>query len=81
MSRETLVPLLESGEEAGCLNLSEFSAAVQELELEDEELEALYAELDERNISLSDDCGRTVANEASYVNGETLGVTGGQPLP
>ena len=75
MSRETLVPLLESGEEAGCLNLSEFSAAVQELELEDEELEALYAELDERNISLSDDCGRTVANEASYVNGELAAAT------
>ena len=52
MSRETLVPLLEIGEEAGCLNLSEFSTAIQELELDDEELEALYAELEERNISL-----------------------------
>ena len=29
------------------------------VELEDDELEALYAELDERNIVLSDDCGRT----------------------
>ncbi|MEJ7791256.1 MAG: sigma-70 family RNA polymerase sigma factor [Gaiellaceae bacterium] len=75
MGRETLVPLLESGEEAGCLNLSEFSAAVQELELEDEELEALYGELDERNISLSDDCGRSGANEASYVNGDLAAAT------
>ena len=59
MSRETLAPLLDAGEEAGCLNLSEFSAAVQDLELDDEELEALYAELEERGISLTDDCGRT----------------------
>ena len=28
MSRETLAPILDAGEEAGCLNLSEFSAAV-----------------------------------------------------
>ncbi len=70
MSRETLVPLLEMGEEAGCLNLSEFSTAIQDLELEDEELEALYAELEERNISLTDDCGRATAAEATYVNGD-----------
>ena len=36
MSRETLVPLLEAAEEAGCLNLSEFSAALQDVELEDD---------------------------------------------
>ncbi len=58
MSRETLAPMLDAGEEAGCLNLSEFSAAIQDLELEDEELETLYQELEERGISLSDDCGR-----------------------
>ncbi len=70
MSREALVPLLEIGEEAGCLNLSEFSGAIQELELDDDELEALYAELEERNISLTDDCGRTTATDATYVNGD-----------
>ena len=58
MSREILAPILDAGEEAGCLNLSQFSAAVQELELDEEELEALYAEVEERGISLSDDCGR-----------------------
>ena len=61
MSREQLAPLLEAGEEAGCLNLSEFSAVVQDLELDDDELEALYAELEERGISLTDDCGRASA--------------------
>ena len=33
MSREALAPMLDAGEEAGCLNLSEFSSAVQDLEL------------------------------------------------
>ncbi len=63
MGRETLAPILDAGEEAGCLNLSEFSAAVQDLELDDDELEALYAEVEERGISLSDDCGRATAPE------------------
>jgi hypothetical protein len=31
MSRESLAPILDAGEEAGCLNLSQFSAAVQDL--------------------------------------------------
>ena len=75
MSRETLAPLLESGEEAGCLNLSQFSAAVQDLEIDDEELEALYAELEERNITLSDDCGRTKISETTYVNGDLATAT------
>ena len=61
MSREILAPILDAGEEAGCLNLSQFSAAVQDLELDEEELEALYAEVEERGISLSDDCGRATA--------------------
>ena len=75
MSREELAPLLESGEEAGCLNLSEFSAALHELELDDEELEALYADLEERGISLTDDCGRTTAADATYVNGDLATAT------
>jgi RNA polymerase primary sigma factor len=75
MSRETLVPLLEEGEEAGCLNLSEFSAAIQDLELEDEELEALYTELEERNISLTDDCGRAASPSSTYVNGDLATAT------
>ena len=75
MNRETLVPMLDAGEEAGCLNLSEFSAAIQDLELEDEELETLYQELEERGISLSDDCGRATAAGATYVNGDLAAAT------
>jgi RNA polymerase sigma factor (sigma-70 family) len=75
MSRETLAPILDAGEEAGCLNLSEFSAAVQDLELDEDELEALYAELEERSITLSDDCGRATGADATYVNGDLASAT------
>src|SRR5829696_798026 len=67
--------MLDAGEDVGCLNLSEFSAAVQELELDDDELEALYVDLEERGISLSDDCGRAAANDATYVNGDLATAT------
>ena len=67
--------MLDAGEEAGCLNMSAFSAAVQELELEEDDLEALYAELEERGISLTDDCGREDAGDATYVNGDLAAAT------
>src|SRR6187551_1447225 len=75
MSTEALKPLLEAGEEAGCVNLSEFSQLIQELELEDEELKQLYAELEERNITLTDDCGRQLRADATYVNGDLAHMT------
>ncbi len=75
MSRETLAPLLEAGEEAGCLNLSEFSAAVQDLELDEDELEALYADVEERGIKLSDDCAREAQADPTYVNGGLASAT------
>ena len=75
MSRESLAPILEAGEEAGCLNLSQFSAAVQDLELDEEDLEALYAEVEERGITLSDDCGRESVGAATYVNGDLATAT------
>jgi RNA polymerase primary sigma factor len=67
--------MLDAGEEAGCLNLSEFSAAIQDLELDDDELEALYAELEDRHITLTDDCGRANAPDTTYVNGDLATAT------
>ncbi|MGE5690033.1 MAG: RNA polymerase sigma factor RpoD/SigA [Pseudomonadota bacterium] len=61
--------LLAHGEEQGCLNLSQLVELLNEAELEDEELEGLYAQLEERGIELTDDCGRLEVDEApSYVN-------------
>jgi RNA polymerase primary sigma factor len=75
VSVDTLAPLLEAGEEAGCLNLSDFSAAVQDLELDEDELEALYAELERRGITLADDCGRDSRDSATYINGDLAAAT------
>ena len=64
-----ITTLLAQGEEQGCLNLSQFVELLHEAELEDEELEGLYAQLEERGIELTDDCGRLEVDEApSYVN-------------
>jgi RNA polymerase primary sigma factor len=75
MTADALAPLLEAGEETGCLDLSQFSAAVQDLELDEDELEALYADVERRGISLSDDCGRESATGATYVNGDLATAT------
>jgi RNA polymerase primary sigma factor len=61
--------LLERGEEQGCLNLSELSELLQEAELGEEEAEALYRQLEERGIDLTDDCGQVREAESTYVNG------------
>jgi RNA polymerase primary sigma factor len=74
-SNDALKPLLEAGEEAGCVNLSEFSQLIQELELDDEDLERIYAELEERHITLTDDCGRQTDEDATYVNGDLAQAT------
>src|SRR5688572_25897605 len=71
MTTPEITTLLERGEELGCLNLSEFTEFLQEAELEDEEIDALHAQLEERGIELTDDCGRAQAkNDSTYVNGD-----------
>ncbi len=69
MSKDQIRELIDQGEEHGCVDLSRFSELVQEAELADEELSALYEELDERGIELHDDCGRE-HKESTYVNGD-----------
>src|SRR5215211_7046012 len=69
--------LLDRGEEQGCLNLSQFGEYLQEAELDDDEVEALYAQLEERHIELADDCARADVEVATptYVNGELATMT------
>jgi RNA polymerase primary sigma factor len=62
--------LIERGEEAGCLNLSEVAELSQALELEPDEVESLYELIHGRGIELSDDCAREGGREGSYGNGE-----------
>src|SRR6266576_3944201 len=56
--QEPVAALIAQGERDGCLNLSRFNEFVAEHELEDDDVRALYDQLDERGIEVSDDCGR-----------------------
>ena len=50
--------LIDQAADDGCLELSELSAALEQQELEDDEVEEIYVELERRDIDLRDDCGR-----------------------
>jgi RNA polymerase primary sigma factor len=50
--------LIERAEDQGCVNLSELSDLVRDLELEDDDVGELHARLDALGIELTDDCGR-----------------------
>jgi RNA polymerase primary sigma factor len=67
--------LLAHGAEQGCLPLSEVERLAEELELDEEETEGLYEEIDERGIALRDDCGRPGPPGPTYANGELAAAT------
>src|SRR5688500_5414582 len=56
--------LIDRGEERGCVDLAEVDELAQALELEDDDLAALYEQLHARHIELRDDCNRQDAHEA-----------------
>ena len=72
---DRLTALIDQAEEQGCVNLSQFSELVQELDLDGDELAKVYEQLDERGIELSDDCGQVQEDEPTFVNGELASAT------
>jgi RNA polymerase primary sigma factor len=70
MQDERLTTLLELGEREGCLELSEVSRVAEAAELDDEDVERLYDEIQKRGIELSDDCARSASAQSTYVNGD-----------
>ncbi len=60
MSSNAIAVLLERGGDEGYVELSEIDRLGQELELDDEELEAVYRQLDEQGSK----CGTTVVTSA-----------------
>jgi RNA polymerase primary sigma factor len=68
ITNEQIAELVAKGDEEGCVNLSHFNELVQEQELDDEEIRALYEHFEERGIEVSDDCGKE-ATKTTYVNG------------
>jgi RNA polymerase primary sigma factor len=75
MSYDQLRILMEHGDDVGCINMSAFTALVHELELDDEELNGLYEQIEERGIELTDDCGLPEVQEPTYVNSEVAAMT------
>ena len=73
MAEERVAALLEQGEQEGCINLSVFSDLAQELD--DDEIDLLLHQIEERGIELTDDCGRAEAPTPGYVNGEVASAT------
>ena len=67
--------LLERGEEQDCVNLSELSETVQELELDDDEVQQLNDRIDARGLDVSDDCGLTDVETTRVTNDELATVT------
>ena len=63
---DRLTALIDRAEEQGCVNLSQFSELLHELDLDEDELARVYEQLEERGIELSDDCGHVREDEATY---------------
>jgi RNA polymerase primary sigma factor len=74
-AEQQLRALMEHGEEIGCINMSAFTGLVQELELDDDELNGLYEQIEQRGIDLTDDCSLPEAEEATYVNEQVAAMT------
>src|SRR3954470_20559847 len=74
-AEQQLRALMEHGEEMGCINMSAFTALVQELDLDEDELNGLYEQIETRGIDLTDDCGLPELQEPSYVNTEVAAMT------
>src|SRR6476469_256042 len=75
MSHDLLRALMEHAEEAGCVDISSFTQAVTELELEEEEVSSLYEQLDERGIELTDDCSLPDVTETHFSNETVAAMT------
>ena len=74
MIREELTSLIDEVEDAKCLDLSRLSELLQSLDVDEEETEAFYDELDQRGITVSDDCGHT-RQDSTIVNGALADTT------
>jgi RNA polymerase primary sigma factor len=72
---EDVLALLDEGERAGCLALSEVESIIESGELDDESVARLYEELDRREIEVTDDRVRDEAPVAGFTNAELAAAT------
>ncbi len=67
--------LVEFGEEHGCVNLTELNELVHRLELEEEDVEALFERFEGLGIEVTDDCSRAIEEEVVYTNAQIASAT------
>ena len=77
MVQDAIAALIAHGEDEGCVCMSELERLSQELELDDEQLTALYQEIEDRGLEMTDDCCKEQAEtpESTYVNGDLVSAT------
>src|SRR6266540_3052937 len=75
MVQDALAALITHGEDEGCVCMSELERLSQELELDDEQVAALYQQIEERGLEMTDDCCKPNASDATYVNGDLVNAT------
>jgi RNA polymerase primary sigma factor len=75
-TRPEIAAFIARGEErGGCVTLSELDELAQALELNEEETDALEAQVEELGIDISDDCGREAVEPTHYRNGDLATAT------
>src|SRR5262245_58100582 len=67
--------LLDRGEESGCIEYSEVDEVAQSVDLDDEQVQEVYEEIERRGIELRDNCARESAPATTYVNGDLAHAT------
>jgi RNA polymerase primary sigma factor len=72
---EETAALIARSSASGCVEYSEVAKLVEDLDLDDAEVTALYERLEGSGIELDDDCSREGAEQATYVNGDLADVT------
>ena len=74
---ERLEALIDAAESRGsnCVNLSDVSELVAELELDDEQAQQVHERIEARGFQLTDDCGRQEIEPTKIVNGELATAT------
>jgi RNA polymerase primary sigma factor len=75
MSHDQLRALMEHGEEVGCVNLSAFTQVLTELEIDEDEMQSLYDQLEDRGIDLTDDCSLPDPEETRFSNETVAAMT------
>jgi RNA polymerase primary sigma factor len=72
---EDVLALLEEGERAGCLTLSEVGSIVEADDLDEEGVARLHEELDRREIDVTDDCVRDETPAVGFTSAELAAAT------